>query len=66
MMLAPKSATGGSGNSKNYVNTIIKSPRQNLEYEFDFSQNSVSESQKKALSLKQSLRSSKEKKLPGK
>ena len=66
-LLAPKS-TGGSANSKNYVisNTAIKSPRQNLEYhEFDFSQNSVSESQKKALSLKQSLRSSKEKKLPG-
>jgi hypothetical protein len=67
-MVAPKS-TGGSGNSKNYVlsNTIIKSPRQNLDYEFDFSQNSVSESQKKAISLKQSLRSLKDsKKQPGK
>jgi hypothetical protein len=65
-MVAPKS-TGGSGNSKNYVlsNTMIKSPRQPLDYEFDFSQNSVSESQKKAISLKQSLRSSRDKKLPG-
>ena len=64
-LLAPKS-TGGSGNAKNYIisNTIIKSPRQNMDYEFDFSQNSVSESQKKAISLK-SLRSSKEKKIPG-
>ena len=64
-MVAPKS-TGGSGNSKNYVLSNIKSPRQPLDYEFDFSQNSVSESQKKAISLKQSLRSSKDKKLPGK
>ena len=69
-MVAPKSTGGGSsvGNTqKNYVlsNTLIKSPRQNLDYEFDFSQNSMSESQKKAVSLKQSLRSSKDKKLPG-
>lgn len=64
VMVAPKS-TGGSGNSKNYVLSNIKSPRQPLDYEFDFSQNSVSESQKKAISLKQSLRSSNDKKLPG-
>jgi hypothetical protein len=62
VMVATKS-TGGSGNSKNYVlsNTIMNSPRHNL-YELDFNQNSVSESQKKARSLKHSLRSLKDSK----